>query len=116
MLLAMVEPVRLHHPTRTDAVAIVSVEPATAPGMAMVRVARGGVGGGTTFGRGPEDGVAEAFALAIQALEGEGYAVVRPGWDLIDALASESATKRARVTLLQLSYHAMKGFSCIDWV
>lgn len=96
---SMVDPIRLHHPSGPDSVAWVSVEPATAPGMVLVRVARGAAGGGTSYGPYPEAGVDDAFKLAVDALIQEGFEIATAGWDLIKALGPGVAKARARAAL-----------------
>jgi len=93
------EPVRLQRFSGTDRYAIVSAEPGSEPGTAMIRVALGPSSqqllGGTTYGPYPADQIAEPFELAVQKLEDEGFHRIVPGWSLLEALKSGDPRTRA---------------------
>lgn len=99
----MTDPVRLRRETGDDRHAVVSVEPGTAAGTGLVRVARGAsatsLSGGTVYGPYPLVGIQEAFDLAVAELESEGFSIVVPGWDLLNDLDSPDAGRRGRAAV-----------------
>lgn len=85
-----------------DRLAVASVEPASAPGTWLVRVARGKtqgkLTGGTVYGPFPETGLAERFDEVVKKLEGEGFVRAGEG-ELVMSLSSDDPGARARAAL-----------------
>ena len=95
----MLPAARLYRSTGSDRLALVSVDPGTAAGTWLVRVARGvkkgKLGTGSVYGPYPEAQLQARFDEAVAQLKAEGFAAAAGGHLLIAQLAQKGSKKRA---------------------
>lgn len=97
-------PILLQHPGAAAhaRVSLVSVEPASAPGMVLVRIATGPtrrqLGGGTAYGPFPEGEAAARLQQVVERLMGAGYAEIGEHAELLNKLTVNSRKQRALAT------------------
>lgn len=100
-MVGMTAPILLQHPGAAAhaRVSLVSIEPASAPGMILVRIATGPnrrqLGGGTAFGPFPLSEAESRLQQVVERLRGAGYVELGEYADLLQKLTLPSRRQRA---------------------